>query len=82
MEARQAHVFLLDALERKNRNSVPGFGSPETLRAASATPWHKGADRLYFFNCYLRDEMPLLDEFADRASASEIPFARSRRETS
>jgi hypothetical protein len=61
------------SLERQNRNNVPRYGSPETLRAAIATLWHKGADGLYFFNYYVRDEMPLLDEFADRARLARLP---------
>ncbi len=57
-------VPLYGSLTRQARGEVPRYGSPETLRAAIATLWHKGADGLYLFNLYLRDEMPLLDEFA------------------
>ena len=57
----------------KIRKSFSRYGTPETLRAAAATLWEKGADGLYFFNFYLRDEMPLLDEFADRAKLAELP---------
>lgn len=66
-------VPVYGSLERQNRNNVPRYGSPETLRAAIATLWHKGADGLYFFNFYFRDEMPLLDEFADRARLARLP---------
>ena len=60
-------------MELQNRNNVPRYGSPETLRAAIATLWEKGADGLYFFNFYIRDEMPLLDEFAYRAVLARLP---------
>ena len=66
-------VPVYGSMERQNRNNVPRYGSPETLRAAIATLWEKGADGLYFFNFYIRDEMPLLDEFADRALLSRLP---------
>jgi hypothetical protein len=55
------------------KSSFSRFGTPETLRAAAATLWEKGADGLYFFNFYLRDEMPLFDEFGDRAKLAELP---------
>jgi hypothetical protein len=66
-------VPVYGALERQNRHAIPRYGSPETLRAAIATLWQKGADGLYFFNFYLRDEMPLLDEFADRERLAGLP---------
>ena len=66
-------VPVYGSLERQNRNNVPRYGNPGTLRAAIATLWHKGADGLYFFNFYLRDEMPLLDEFADPAQLARLP---------
>jgi len=66
-------VPVYGSLERQNRNNVPRYGSPETLRAAIATLWEKGADGLYFFNFYLSDEMPLLDVFADRALLARLP---------
>lgn len=65
-------VPVYGSMERQNRNNVPRYGSPETLRAAIATLWEKGADGLYFFNFYVRDEMPLLDEFADRALLARL----------
>jgi hypothetical protein len=66
-------VPVYGSMERMNRNNVPRYGSPETLRAAIATLWEKGADGLYFFNFYVRDEMPLLDEFTDRALLAQLP---------
>ncbi len=66
-------VPVYGSLERQNRNNVPRYGTPETLRAAIATLWHKGADGLYFFNYYLRDEMTLLDELADRFLLARLP---------
>ncbi len=66
-------VPVYGSLERQNRNKVPRYGSPETMRAAIATLWEKGADGLYFFNYYVRDEMALLDEFADRTLLAQSP---------
>jgi hypothetical protein len=57
----------------KIRKSFSRYGTPETLRAAAATLWEKGADGLYFFNFYLRDEIPMLDELGDRARLAELP---------
>jgi hypothetical protein len=54
------------------KSSFSRFGTPETLRAAAATIWGKGADGLYFFNFYLRDEMPLLDELSDRSRLAQL----------
>ena len=71
--AHRHKVAVYGSLERQNRNNVPRYGSPETLRAAIATLWEKGADGLYFFNFYIRDEMPLLDEFADRDRLVRLP---------
>jgi hypothetical protein len=68
------HTPVYGSLERmKIRKSFSRYGTPETLRAAAATLWEKGADGLYFFNFYLRDEMPLFDEFGDRAKLAELP---------
>ncbi len=72
--AHRYHTPVYGSLERiKMRKSFSRYGSPETLRAAAATLWEKGADGLYFFNFYLRDEMPLFDEFGDRAKLAELP---------
>jgi hypothetical protein len=56
-----------------DKKSFSRFGTPETLRAAAATLWEKGADGLYFFNFYLRDEMPRLDELTDRTRLAQLP---------
>lgn len=66
-------VPVYGSFERQAHLKIPRFGSPETLRAAIATLWEKGADGLYFFNFYAREEMPLLDEFADRARLALLP---------
>ncbi len=72
--AHRYHTPVYGSLERiKIRKSFSRYGTPETLRAAAATLWEKGADGLYFFNFYLRDEMPLFDEFSDRAKLAELP---------
>jgi hypothetical protein len=72
--AHRYHTPVYGSLERiKIRKSFSRYGTPETLRAAAATLWEKGADGLYFFNFYLRDEMPLFDEFGDRAKLAELP---------
>jgi hypothetical protein len=39
---------------------------PDILRGAVATLWDKGADGIYLFNFYNREEFFLLHEFADR----------------
>ena len=72
--AHRHHTPVYGSMERITmRKSFRRFGTPETLRAAAATLWEKGADGLYFFNFYLRDEMPMLDEFGDRAKLAELP---------
>ena len=40
---------------------------PETLRAAVAILYQKGADGIYLFNFYDREEYPLLTDFSDPA---------------
>jgi hypothetical protein len=72
--AHRHHTPVYGSLERmKVRKSFSRYGTPETLRAAVATLWEKGADGLYFFNFYLRDEIPMLDELGDRARLAELP---------
>ncbi|MBT4815990.1 MAG: hypothetical protein HON70_09835, partial [Lentisphaerae bacterium] len=71
--AHRHDVPVYGSMERQNRNQVLRYGSAETLRGAIATLWAKGADGLYFFNYYLRDEMPLLDEFADPRRLARSP---------
>jgi hypothetical protein len=66
-------VPVYGSFERQAHLKIPRFGSPETLRAAIATLWEKGADGLYFFNFVNHDEMPLLDEFADRTRLARLP---------
>ena len=66
-------VPVYGALEPRNLHRIPRFGSPVTLRAAIATLWEKGADGLYFFNLFNRDDIPLIDELADRARLARLP---------
>ncbi len=62
---------VLDRMEFR-RKAFVRYGSPETLRAAVATLWQKGADGLYFFNYYLPGEYPLIREFADRTLLAQL----------
>ncbi len=66
-------VPVYGVLEPRNPHNIPRYGSPETLRAASATLWEKGADGLYFFNLYKPDHIALIDELADRARLARLP---------
>ena len=49
------------------------FGSPETLRAAVATLYQKGADGIYLFNFFAKEEYPLLTDFSDPARLARQP---------
>ena len=49
------------------------YGTPETLRAAAATLWARGADGLYTFNFYNTAEYPLLAELSDPARLAHLP---------
>ena len=49
------------------------YGSPETLRAAAAVLWARGADGLYTFNFYNTAEYPLLGQLADPAQLARLP---------
>jgi len=49
------------------------YGSPETLRAAAAVLWARGADGLYTFNFYNTSEYPLLGELADPDKLARLP---------
>jgi hypothetical protein len=49
------------------------YGSQETLRAAAATLWARGADGLYTFNFYNTAEYPLLAELSDPARLARLP---------
>ena len=69
----QVPVFgVLDRMNFRGK-AFMRYGTPETLRAAVATLWHKGADGLYFFNYYLPGEYPHLREFAERAQLARLP---------
>jgi len=68
------HIPVYGSMERMTlRKSYRRYGTPESLRAAAATLWEKGADGLYFFNFYLRDEMPLLNQLGDRSKLAVLP---------
>lgn len=73
--AHRYHVPVYGVVERMNflSKSFVRFGQPETLRAAVATLWLKGADGLYFFNYYVQNEYPLLREFSDREKLAHLP---------
>jgi hypothetical protein len=69
----QVPVFgVLDRMNFRGK-AFARYGTPETLRAAVATLWQKGADGLYFFNYYLPSEYPHLREFAERAQLARLP---------
>ncbi len=73
--AHRHQVPVYGVLDRRSfgRKTFARYGTPESLRAAIATLWLKGADGLYFFNYYLPPEYPLLGEFADRARLARLP---------
>lgn len=73
--AHRHQVPVYGVLDRMNfrGKAFARYGSAETLRAAVATLWRKGADGLYFFNYYLPDEYPLLREFADHTQLARLP---------
>ena len=68
-------VPVYGALERSSWGGMrfARFGSPETLRAAVATLYQKGADGMYLFNFYVKEEYPLLTDFADPARLARQP---------
>jgi hypothetical protein len=68
-------VPVFGVLDRMNfrGKAFARYGTPETLRAAIATLWQKGADGLYFFNYYLPGEFPHFREFSDRAQLARLP---------
>lgn len=68
-------VPVYGALERSNWGGMrfARFGSPETLRAAVATLYQKGADGIYLFNFYAKEEYPLLTDFSDPALLARQP---------
>lgn len=70
--AHRYRVPVYGVLERQPRGFAR-FGTPETLRAAAATIWAKGADGLYTFNFYSTFEYPLLAELADPKQLARLP---------
>ena len=73
--AHRHQVPVYGVLDRMNfrGKAVARYGTPETLRAAVATLWQKGADGLYLFNYYLPAEYPFISEFADRTRLARLP---------
>ncbi|MCC6356848.1 MAG: hypothetical protein IT577_23410 [Verrucomicrobiae bacterium] len=73
--AHRHQVPVYGVLDRMNfrGKAFARYGRPETLRAAVATLWQKGADGLYFFNYFLPGEYPLIREFAERAQLARLP---------
>lgn len=70
--AHRHRVPVYGVIERMPRG-FSRFGSPETLRAAAATLWARGADGLYTFNFYNTQEYSLLDEMGDPARLAHLP---------
>jgi hypothetical protein len=70
--AHRHHVPVYGVIERMPRG-FNRYGSPETLRAAAATLWARGADGLYTFNFYNTAEYPLLAELSDPARLVRLP---------
>lgn len=68
-------VPVFGVLDRMNfrGKAFARYGTAETLRAAVATLWQKGADGLYFFNYYVPREYPHLAEFAERERLARLP---------
>lgn len=64
--AHRHRVPVYGVIERMPRGFAR-YGTPETLRAAAATLWARGADGLYTFNFYNTAEYPLLAELSDPA---------------
>lgn len=70
--AHRYDVPVYGALERMPRGFAR-YGTPETLRAAAAVLWARGADGLYTFNFYNTAEYPLLGELADPDQLARLP---------
>ena len=70
--AHRHRVPVYGVIERMPRGFAR-YGSPETLRAAAATLWARGADGLYTFNFYNTAEYPLLAELSDPARLAHLP---------
>ena len=64
--AHRHRVPVYGVIERMPRGFAR-YGTPETLRAAAATLWARGADGLYTFNFYNTAEYPLLTELSNPA---------------
>jgi len=70
--AHQYRIPVYGVIERQKRG-FGRYGTPETLRAAAATIWARGADGLYTFNFYNTAESPLLADLADPAKLALLP---------
>lgn len=70
--AHRNRVPVYGVIERMPRGFTR-YGSPETLRAAAATLWARGADGLYTFNFYNTAEYPLLAELSDLVRLAHLP---------
>jgi len=70
--AHRHRVPVYGVVERMPRGFAR-YGTPETLRAAAATLWARGADGLYTFNFYNTAEYPLLAELSDPARLAHLP---------
>ncbi len=70
--AHRHHVPVYGVIERMSRGFAR-WGTPETLRAAAATLWARGADGLYLFNYYNIAEYPLLSDLSDPARLAHQP---------
>ena len=70
--AHRHRVPVYGVIERMPRGFAR-YGTPETLRAAAATLWARGADGLYTFNFYNTAEYPLLAELSDPARLAHLP---------
>ena len=70
--AHRHHVPVYGVIERMPRGFAR-YGTPETLRAAAATLWARGADGLYTFNFCNTAEYPQLTDLADPAKLALLP---------
>ena len=70
--AHRHRVPVYGVIERMPRGFAR-FGTPETLRAAAATLWARGADGLYTFNFYNTAEYSLLEELSDPTQLAHLP---------
>jgi hypothetical protein len=70
--AHRYRVPVYGVIERQPRGFAR-YGTPETLRAAAATIWARGADGLYTFNFYNTAEYPLLADLTDPSKLACLP---------